>query len=105
MTELTAPPADLPALAYALRTGKLALNDYLDYLEQQLAVRDAELQSYMPEPGRFARLRAEAAALEAKYPAGSERPALFGVAVGVKDIFHVDGLPTTGGSKLPPEVL
>ena len=27
------------------------------------------------------------------------------VMVGVKDIFHVDGLPTTGGSKLPPTVL
>jgi Asp-tRNA(Asn)/Glu-tRNA(Gln) amidotransferase A subunit family amidase len=105
MTELTAPPADLPALAHALRTGRLPLTTYLDYLEQRLAERDGTVQAYMPEPGRFARLRAEAAALEAQYPAGSERPTLFGVAVGVKDIFHVDGLPTTGGSKLPPEVL
>ncbi len=105
MADLTTPPADLPALAHALRTGRLTLAAYLDFLEQRFAERDGDLHAFMPEPDRFARLRAEAAALEAQYPASGERPALFGVPVGVKDIFHVDGLPTTGGSKLPPNVL
>ncbi|MCC7359673.1 MAG: amidase [Anaerolineales bacterium] len=105
MTNLTAPPADLPALAHALRTGRLALAAYLDYLEARFAEREPGLRAYMPEPERFARLRAEAVALEAHYPDPGARPPLYGVPVGVKDIFHVDGLPTTAGSRLPPEAL
>ncbi|MEF8778418.1 MAG: amidase, partial [Natronomonas sp.] len=35
----------------------------------------------------------------------SDRPPLYGVPIGVKDIFHVDGLPTRAGSKVPPEAL
>ena len=51
------------------------------------------------EPDRFARLRADAQALEEKWPAPADRPPLFGVGVGVKDIMRVDGLPTTAGSQ------
>ncbi len=59
----------------------------------------------MPEPGRFERLRAEASDLLARWPSPADRPPLFGVPVGVKDIMRVDGMPTTGGSRLPVEVL
>jgi Asp-tRNA(Asn)/Glu-tRNA(Gln) amidotransferase A subunit family amidase len=104
MSALT-PPADLVTLAHALRAGQLALAAYLDHLEQRFAEREPEVQAFMPEPARFSRLRSEAAALEDAYPEPDARPPLFGVPVGVKDIFHVDGLPTTGGSRLPPAVL
>ena len=43
-------------------------------------------------------LAREAAALADRFPDPARRPPLFGVAVGVKDIFHVDGLPTRAGS-------
>ena len=58
----------------------------------------------MPEPSRFERLRAEAAELLLRWPAPESRPALFGLPVGIKDIMRVDGLPTTGGSRLPVEL-
>ncbi len=95
----------LPQLAAALRSGQLPITDYLETLERRFASVEPLIQAFMPEPGRFARLRAEAAALPARWPEPDSRPPLFGVFVGIKDIMRVDGLPTSGGSRLPPEVL
>jgi Asp-tRNA(Asn)/Glu-tRNA(Gln) amidotransferase A subunit family amidase len=77
----------------------------LDALEARFAEREPGLQAFVPETGRFARLRREHAELERRWPDPQSRPPLFGVLVGVKDIFHVDGLPTRAGSRLPPSVL
>jgi Asp-tRNA(Asn)/Glu-tRNA(Gln) amidotransferase A subunit family amidase len=68
-----------------------------DRLEALFAEREPEVLAFLPEEGRFDRLRREARSA----PAGP----LSGWTVGVKDIFHVDGFPTGGGSSLPPEVL
>lgn len=56
----------------------------------------------MDEPSRFGRSREAAARLAERFPVADERPPLYGVPIGVKDIFRVDGLPTTAGSRLPP---
>ncbi len=88
-----------------IKTLAAELTPKLDVLEQRFAAREADVQAFVPEPERFARLRREAAALEARYPLGATRPPLFGVLVGVKDIFRVDGFPTRAGSQLPPEAL
>ncbi|MBI1882518.1 MAG: amidase, partial [Chloroflexi bacterium] len=64
-----------------------------------------QIQAFLPEEGRFERLRREAALLEGRHPDPAPRPALYGVPIGVKDIFHVDGLPTYAGSRLPPHLL
>src|SRR5215472_7493676 len=66
---------------------------------------DADLHAFRPEPGRRARLAAQARELSVRWPAVSGRPPLYGVPVGVKDVMHVDGLPTTAGSALPQGVL
>jgi Asp-tRNA(Asn)/Glu-tRNA(Gln) amidotransferase A subunit family amidase len=66
--------------------------------------RDPAVQAFLPEPGRRERLAAEAAALAARWPDPAGRPPLYRVAVGVKDVSRVDGLPTRAGSALPPEV-
>ena len=69
----------------------------LEALEALFAEREPGLQAFLPEPGRFARLRREAAALAEYWPDPARRPPLFGVPVGVKDIFHVDGFETSCG--------
>jgi len=77
----------------------------LDALAAIFAGRDPDVLAFVPEEGRFERLRREREALERRWPDPARRPPLFGVPVGVKDIFHVDGFPTRAGSKLPPEEL
>ncbi len=67
--------------------------------------RDEHIQALVPEINRAGRLQREAAALAARYTAGSEKPPLFAILLGVKDIFHVAGLPTRAGSALPAEAL
>lgn len=77
----------------------------LDELERRFGEREPHVRAFVPEEGRFDRLRADAEALVGRFPDPAERPPLFGVLVGVKDIFHLRGFPTRAGSKLPPEEL
>lgn len=97
--------SDVGSLAMALRSGDLALPDYLGELEAHFNRREPSLHAFLPEDGRFERLRRDAEALLAQYPEPDTRPPLFGVPVGVKDIFHAAGFATKGGSRLPADVL
>ena len=78
---------------------------YFEQLEANFEAREAEIQAFLPEEHRFSRLREEYEALETRYPDPEARPPLFGLPVGVKDIFHADGFETHAGSKLPPDRL
>ncbi len=73
--------------------------------EALFAEREPEVLAFLPEEDRFGRLRREAADLEARFPDPASRPALFGVPIGIKDIFHVSGFATGAGSRLPLEAL
>lgn len=88
-----------------LRSGRIDLDGYLDELADRVSAVEPEIESLVPEDGRWDRLREDAAALAERYPDPADRPPLYGVPVGVKDIFHVDELPTRAGSALPPETL
>lgn len=99
------PQPHLLPLGEALRSGALSLSAYLDQLEARFAAREPEVLAFVPETGRFERLRREAAALETRYPDPATRPPLFGLPVGVKDIFHADGFVTQAGSRVPPDLL
>ncbi len=94
----------LPALATALRAGTVALTDYLTHLAAHFARREPTVLAFVPEAGRWERLEREATALAARYPDPATRPPLFGIPIGVKDIFHVEGFVTHAGSQLPPEL-
>jgi Asp-tRNA(Asn)/Glu-tRNA(Gln) amidotransferase A subunit family amidase len=93
--------SSIAKLATALRTGAVDMIEYIDQLCDHIEAHDPSIEALLPEPARRARLRAEALALQTRFPDPGSRPALFGVPVGVKDIFHVDGFETRAGSALP----
>jgi len=74
-------------------------------LLSRVAEVDTKIRAFVPEDGREERVREAALAIEAEYAGPSDRPPLYGVPIGVKDVFRVDGLETRAGSDLPPEVL
>jgi len=74
-------------------------------MEQRINGVNPQVEALLPEADRFSRLRREAQALQEQYPTAAKRPPLYGALVGIKDILRMDGFPTHGGSKLPPERL
>ena len=98
---MTEPVNRLAASASVLHDGELSLRDYLDNLEEVFRKREPDLQAFLAEEGRFERLHRDARELLERYPDPRRRPALFGIPVGVKDIFNVDGFETRAGSQLP----
>ncbi|MEE9215913.1 MAG: amidase, partial [Anaerolineales bacterium] len=78
---------------------------YFEQLEANFEARESEVQAFLPEEDRFSRLREHYKALEERFPDRESRPSLFGLPVGVKDIFHADGFETHAGSKLPADRL
>lgn len=96
----------LTTLAADLRNGRLSLHDYIDQLEDHFNRREPQVLAFIDEAeDRFARLRRDADALLAKYPEPSTRPPLFGIPIGVKDIFHADGFTTYGGTQVPASAI
>jgi Asp-tRNA(Asn)/Glu-tRNA(Gln) amidotransferase A subunit family amidase len=95
----------LPQTAAVLRNGQLDLLEYVEQTCDRLDALDPQIEAFLPEPDRRARLRRQALELQARYPTPDSRPPLYGVMLGVKDIFHVDGLPTRAGSQVPAEAL
>lgn len=88
----------------SLRSGRWALADYINSVCDRIDSVDPKIEALLPESGRRSRLLGEASDLLQRFPDEKQRPALFGILVGVKDIFRVDGFPTRAGSKLPAEL-
>ena len=88
----------------ALRSGESDLVAHVQEICDRIDAEDSLIQTLLPEPGRRPRLTREAEALLARFPDPAQRPPLFGLLVGVKDFFRVDGFPTKAGSKLPAEL-
>jgi len=94
-------PQAMDPLAVTLRTGERTPTDVIENGIDRIDAVEDDVQALVPESGREPRLRREAAALAARHDEPSTRPPLFGVPVGVKDIFHVDGYRTRAGSAVP----
>lgn len=95
----------LLGLTEDLRRADENLDSFIDLLEARFRFREAELVAFVPEPNRFDRLRREARALREQHPDPARRPPLYGVPIGVKDVFHVRGFLTRAGSSLPAKEL
>ena len=81
------------------------LFDRIDEARARFESTEPSIRAFLPEEGRFDRLRREAQSLRDRHPHVDDRPPLFGLLVGVKDIFHVVGFLTRAGSRLPPSAL
>ena len=104
-TEALTRDTPLAASIEALRRGATDLATHVDAICDRLEAIEGRVRAFVPEPGRRQRLHDAAAVLVRTWPTPEARPPLYGVAVGVKDIMAVDGLPTRGGSMVPPEAL
>ncbi len=93
--------ARLATMAAALRSGELDLLEHTRAILERLEALELQLQAFVPEPGRHKRVMCAAEVLLERWPQPEARPPLFGVPLGVKDIFRVEGLPTRAGSTLP----
>ena len=88
-------------LSSEFRSGELSLTHYISQIKTFFEKREPSVLAFIPEENRFERLHKDAELLLKKYPQPENRQPLFGMLVGVKDIFHVDGFTTQAGSSLP----
>ena len=105
---------ELARVADALRRGELNPVAYAEETCGRIEAANPDLSAFVPEDGRRERVRALAEKLVLSWPDGAgraghadhaDRPALFGVPLGVKDVLRVDGLPTGAGSEVPADAL
>ncbi|MBD3305041.1 amidase [candidate division KSB3 bacterium] len=96
--------APLAKTAQALRTGTLDLPEYIKVLCDKIDANEPQIQAFVPETDRRSRLVREAADLQKRFSDPVNRPPLYGIPVGIKDIFRVNGFPTHAGSSFPPDL-
>ncbi|MFC6904047.1 amidase [Halalkalicoccus tibetensis] len=92
----------LSAVAASLRAGRMDPDEHLATLEDRADRVEPRIEALLDEPDRWDRLNREVRALEAQFDDPATRPPLYGVSVGVKDIFHAEGFLTRAGADVPP---
>jgi Asp-tRNA(Asn)/Glu-tRNA(Gln) amidotransferase A subunit family amidase len=98
-------PAPLAQTARDLVSGTLPLKDYINAQCDRLDEVDSKIEAFLPEPERRERLLREGELLVKAYPDPAKRPPLFGILIGVKDVYRADGFPTQAGSRIDPQEL
>ncbi|EPR37260.1 Amidase [Desulfovibrio sp. X2] len=93
-----------PALERFVRADRAELLSLLDKLFERIRGLDHVLHVFEPGSPVREKVMAQARALLDRFPDPDVRPPLFGVPVGVKDIFRQQGEAIRCGSLLPPDV-
>ncbi len=88
----------LRALTESLREGRSSAVELTQAALARIAALEPKLQAFMHLDAAGA--MAQAQAIDARRAAGEDLGPLMGVPVAVKDLFTVDGMPTTAGSRL-----
>lgn len=96
---------ELLECAHALRTGDLPPREYCTHIKHRFETVEQDIKAFVPEQNRWDRLEEAVLLLESRFPDPDRRPPLYGVPVGVKDIFSVDGFERQAGSAIPPDAL
>lgn len=92
-------------LTRTFRNDELLPRDLISSLQSRFDSLEPDVLAFIREENRFGRLLKEAEELAARYPDPNDRPSLFGMTIGVKDIFHAAGFVTQAGSRLPAQDL
>lgn len=88
----------------ALRLGVVDLAVWLDTICELIEKQDDKIRALLSDSYDRSGILLQADRLLRDFPNVEDRPLLFGLPVGVKDIFRVDGFPTRCGAKLPPSL-
>jgi len=94
----------LSEIIFKLQEKELTPEKLIDELCDKLDKWDTKIHAFLPENNRRERLHNELEQIYQKFPDQETRPILFGIPIGIKDIFRVDGFPTKAGSKLPSKL-
>jgi Asp-tRNA(Asn)/Glu-tRNA(Gln) amidotransferase A subunit family amidase len=106
MSGSLASPQSLPEMYHRIDAGQTNLAEELTCMLDRITSVEKRVHALLPDESpasRKKRVLEEAHELEERFPDPATRPPLWGALVGVKDIFHTDGFPIRGGSKLPEE--
>jgi Asp-tRNA(Asn)/Glu-tRNA(Gln) amidotransferase A subunit family amidase len=98
--------ARLTQAVHALRSGRETPTTYVkDCRDRSETIAD-DVHALVPETNRWERLQRQARERDADSSSDpTNRPPLYAIPVGIKDIFRVDGMPTRAGSDLPATAL
>lgn len=91
--------------AQELRTGELTPREYIRQIEYKFDTVEQDIKAFVSEQDRWDRLEEAILLLESRFPDSDRRPPLYGVPVGIKDIFSVDGFERQAGSAIPATAL
>ncbi|MCF7858311.1 MAG: amidase [Candidatus Cloacimonetes bacterium] len=84
-----------------LKNKTITPENLIEDLCEKLETWDTKIKSFLPEKNRRWRLHKDLGQLYNRFPDTEKRPVLFGVPIGVKDIFNINGFETKAGSELP----
>ncbi|WP_227356136.1 amidase [Haladaptatus salinisoli] len=98
--------AQLTEAIHALRSGCETPTTYVEDCRDRVEAIEDDICALVPEANRWERLQRQTREREANSRSDpTSRPPLYGIPVGIKDIFRVDGMPTRAGSDLPLSAL